>query len=407
MKGWKNPILLLTGIGISYLGNWIYLIALNISVLHSTGSAAAVAGLYIIRPVAVLITNIWAGSIIDRINKKRLMIIVDCMRGVLVFLLPFLDSITALYLLLLLINMIGSFFGPSSTIYITKLIPAEKRKRFNSILGMANSGAFLLGPAIAGFLIMYVGTEVCIFMNAISFMLCALFIGFLPNIEDAEKHVKALSHWKTVVQDWRTVKEFVIKAKFFMFIYVLFQGAWLIGFAIDSQEVTFIKQHLQLTDRDYGLIVSISGVGTLAGAFCSAIVANKIQLKMYIGIGMLLTSLGYMLFYSSYNFLTATASFIFLGFFMAFASTGYSTFFQNNIPVGIMGRFGSLSEMVQGMIQIILTLILGFLAEWFSLQFVCLAFAAVGTLIALALLAIALIPSKGRYFTEQTEIIDP
>jgi hypothetical protein len=46
MSSWKNPILLISGIGISYLGNWIYLIALNISILNLTGSAAAVAGLY-------------------------------------------------------------------------------------------------------------------------------------------------------------------------------------------------------------------------------------------------------------------------------------------------------------------------------------------------------------------------
>jgi hypothetical protein len=62
MSSWKHPALLLSGIGISYLGSWIYLIALNIAILNLTGSAAAVAGLYIIRPIAVLITNTWSGS---------------------------------------------------------------------------------------------------------------------------------------------------------------------------------------------------------------------------------------------------------------------------------------------------------------------------------------------------------
>lgn len=82
----KNLILLISGIGISYLGNWIYLIALNISILNLTGSAAAVAGLYIIRPIAILVTNTWSGSVIDRVNKRKLMIVIDIIRGLLVLL---------------------------------------------------------------------------------------------------------------------------------------------------------------------------------------------------------------------------------------------------------------------------------------------------------------------------------
>lgn len=60
-----------------------------------------------------------------------------------------------------------------------------------------------------------------------------------------------------------------------MIVYALFQTAMLIGFALDSQEVTFIKQILQLSDWEYGVIVSITGVGALAGAFVSAVIAKK------------------------------------------------------------------------------------------------------------------------------------
>lgn len=109
---------------------------------------------------------------------------------------------------------------------------------------------------------------------------------------------------------------------------------------------------------------------------------------------MFLTSVGYAWFYSSNSFITATAAFVFLGFFMAFANAGYATFFQNNVPVSIMGRFGSMADMLQGIVQIGFTLILGFLAEWFSLQLVCLIFSVVGACFALALLITVLLPLK-------------
>lgn len=195
-------------------------------------------------------------------------------------------------------------------------------------MSLASSGAFLLGPAISGILIMYAGTELCIVINAITFIICAFFIYLLPDVDEDLDNIREPVQWKILINDWKEVREFTKVAKFFVSVYLLFQCAMLIGFALDSQEVTFIKQHLELSDSDYGLIVSITGIGALGGATVAAVVSKKLQLRLFIGAGMLLTSIGYVLFYASFNFLTATLSFIFLGFFMAFANAGYATFFK-------------------------------------------------------------------------------
>lgn len=46
LQGWKDPAILLTSIGISGTGDFIYLVTINIIVYQLTGSAAAVAGSY-------------------------------------------------------------------------------------------------------------------------------------------------------------------------------------------------------------------------------------------------------------------------------------------------------------------------------------------------------------------------
>ena len=51
LKGWRDPTLLLSSIGISSIGDFIYLVAINIIVYQLTGSAAAVAGLWIVGPL--------------------------------------------------------------------------------------------------------------------------------------------------------------------------------------------------------------------------------------------------------------------------------------------------------------------------------------------------------------------
>lgn len=368
-------------------------------ILDLTGSAAAVAGLYVLKPIAVLLMNVWSGSVVDRVNERKLMVFVDIIRGSLVIYIPFLSSLWGIYSLILVINMIGAFFGPASSVYITKLVSQTKRKRFNSLLSMANSGAFLIGPGLAGVLIMMVGTELCIVINAITFLVCAFLIFLLPDAGDQSGKVREPMTWKGVINDWIVLKGFAGRAPFFITVYLLFQGAMLMGFALDSQEVTYIKQHLNLSDEQYGLVVSVTAIGSLTGGSMAAIFANKLSTRLYLAGGILLSSIGYVLFYSSFNMLTATAAFICLGFFMAFANAGYATYFQNTVPVDLMGRFGSVANMIQGVIQILLTTLLGLFAQWFTLQVVSLIFAGVGTLMALLLLFKVFVPSEHNDFS--------
>ncbi|XKI12430.1 MFS transporter [Sporosarcina sp. ANT_H38] len=402
MRIWKKYSLLLSGIGISFFGNWVYLIALNILVLDMTGSAAAVAGVYIVGPIARLLTNFWAGSIIDRVNKRKLMVLADVLRGSLILLVPFLDSLWIVYGILFMANIAAAFFGPSSTFYITKFVSETDRRSFNSIMSMMNSGSFLIGPAFAGVLIALVGTTWCIILNAITFFFCAFCIAKLPDVGDENVDRREPITVKILATDWQVVKGFVQQDRYFIKIYLLFQSALMVAFALDSQEVTFIKQDLAQSDQMYGLIVSITGIGALIGAAASAAFAKRFSLQMYLAIGMVFTAVGYLLFYSSDSFLTATAAFVFLGFFMAFSNAGYDTFYQKNVPTTIMGRFGSLASMFQSKLQIVLTFILGVIGEWFSLQMAAIGFASIAVFITL-LLCIQVFSKQHKHYYEDVD----
>ncbi|QOT08636.1 MFS transporter [Paenibacillus sp. JNUCC32] len=400
MHSWKNALLYIFGIGISNLGNWIYLVAINLLVLHMTGSPAAVAGLFIIRPLATLLTNSWAGSIIDRANKRRLMMITDVIRGALIALIPFMSSVWGIYGIMFLINVAGSFFGPTSMTYVTKLIPAEVRKRFNAWSSFTTSGAVLLGPALSGLLIAYTDIRVSIVINAVSFLICALVIYFLPDVdeEEAADSKREAMTMRMLLRDWAAVIDFGKAAKYFMLVYVLFQSATLLGFALDSQEATFIKQVLLLGDEDYGLLVSVAGAGYLAGSMAASLSVKRLSLRMFIGAGMLLSSIGYMIFYAASGLMTAVIGFIVFGFFSSYANAGYTTFFQNQVPVDLMGRFTSVTRLLEGMLQILFTLLLGFAADAWSLQAVCLIGAGAAVLPSAMLLAVIYSPSKARYY---------
>lgn len=252
-------------------------------------------------------------------------------------------------------------------------------------MSMTNSSAFLLGPAISGVIIITFGATFCIVFNAISFFICALFIFLLPDVNQGSNLTREPVGLKMLMKDFQVVYKFAVSSASFISIYVLFQCAMLIGYALDSQEATFIKLHLELSDTDYGNILSITGFGSIVGGFVAAVISKRISYRWFLSIGSLLVTFFYIMFYGSFNFITASLSFLFLGFSMSFAGAGYATFFQKNVPTDLMGRFASIVDVIQGMIQIMITLLVGFLSDLFSLQLACIVFGSMSLFISLVL----------------------
>ena len=365
---WRKYHWLLSGLGVSYLGNWVYLVALNVYVLNLTQSPGAVAGIYIVGPTARILTSFIAGSFIDRMDKQKLMVWADLVRGFLILLIPFMDSLVSIYIIFFIANMVGSFFGPSSTYYITKYVPGEDRQRFNAILGTFNSGSFLIGPALAGLLIFLYSTDVAIWLNSLTFFICALIISRLPKVGEEENAKGSPVSLATIRHDFLEVWRFLAGNLSYAFFFLGFQMTLMIAYALDSQEVTFIKQNLGASDSLYGIIVALTGGGAIVGGIAAANLTTKLSVKAYIGFGLFFTMVFYTIFYATDILWLGITSFILLGFVMSFCNTGYETYYQQNVPTHLMGRFGSATAIVFGSIQIVLTLLLGLFAEIFNLQ---------------------------------------
>jgi len=402
VKSWKYPLILLMGIGVSNLGAWVYLIALNLIVFDITGSPLAVVALYILIPIATLFTNFWSGSMVDRMNKRNLMIGLDIFRALCLFLLPWLldVSIWLMYIMFFVINMATSIFSPTSMVYMTKLIPSEQRKKFNSLRSLIDSGAFLLGPALAGVLFIIGTPEFAIMINAIALFLSGLITLLMPNLEKNSQYKtkgEKLS-LPLLMKDFKIVLNFSERNVYIMLIYFLFSSVMVMTAAVDSLEATFAKEVLRLSDSDYGFLVSVAGAGIIVGAFINTLLVKKIATSYLIGLGSVFVSIGYLIYAFSNSFIIAASGFFILAFFLAFANTGFLTFYQNNIPIDVMGRIGSLYELVEAALTIIATGIIGLLAHLISIQFAIIFGAVMMLSISVTLFVFNCQPSKSKYY---------
>ncbi|MFK2794449.1 MFS transporter [Bacillus cereus] len=404
LKDWKYPLLLLSGVGIANLGAWIYLIALNVLVYNMGGSALAVATLYVIKPLAILFTNAWSGSMIDRLNKRKLMIHLDIYRVLFIAILPLLPSLWIVYVFVFFISMASAIYEPTAMTYMTKLIPVERRQRFNSLRSLIGSGASLIGPAVAGGLLIAGTPEFAIYMNAIAFLLSGLITLLLPNLDKKEASDTTSNTLSLTVlkKDWNTVINFSRKHVYVVCVYFLFQSMFVLATATDSLELSFAKEVLLLTDSEYGFLVSIAGAGFILGAITNTMLSKKLAPSFLIGLGSLFIAIGYLIYAFSNIFLIAAIGFFILSFSMAYANTGFYTFYQNNVPVHIMGRIGSIYGLVIALVTIFITILSGVATQFISIQLVVIVGSLIMLFITIVLCVFTLFPSQSKLYSTES-----
>ncbi|PEX81645.1 MFS transporter [Bacillus cereus] len=404
LKDWKYPLLLLSGVGIANLGAWIYLIVLNVLVYNMGGSALAVATLYVIKPLATLFTNAWSGSMIDRLNKRKLMIHLDIYRAVFIAILPLISSLWIVYFLVFFISMASAIYEPTAMTYMTKFIPVEQRQRFNALRSLIGSGAFLIGPAIAGILLISSTPAFAIYINAIAFILSGLITLLLPNLDKKYNSNTSSDKLSLAIlkKDWNIVLSFSKKSVYIVCVYFLFQGMIVLATTIDSLELSFAKEVLLLSDSKYGFLVSIAGAGFILGAITNTILSKKLAPSFLIGIGSLFIAIGYLIYAFSNEFLIAAIGFFILSFFMAYANTGFYTFYQNNVPVHMMGRIGSIYGLVIAVVTIFITILSGIATQFISIQLVVIVGALVMLFITIVLCVFTLLPSQSKVYSTES-----
>ncbi|WP_421378034.1 MFS transporter [Bacillus salacetis] len=390
--------------GISTLGDFIYLVAINVLVLKLTGSAAAVAGLWIIGPIASMFTKFWSGSIIDRLNIRRIMIGTDLIRAVLVAVIPFISSIWLIYVCLFFLSVSKAFFEPAALTYITNVVPEKGRKQFNSFRSLITSSAFLIGPAISGALLLFTSVDMAIWINAFSFIASAIMVYLLPNINtEVEAGVRRIS-LEILKSDWKEVFKFSQSSLFIVKVYFLAQFFMIVALGMDAQEVVFTQKVLNLSETEYGLLISLTGVGSILGAATVSMIAKKLSIRVLISLGYFMVSVGYLVYAFSFSFWSVAIGFMVLGFFNSFSGTGFMTFYQNNVPINMMGRISSIYGIFQSFLQVIFILLIGFTGDIIPVRYSIIAASTLMVVISIWQIRLVLMPSKYEYFADETEL---
>jgi MFS family permease len=173
--------LLFSGLAISMSGSWAYNVALVVFVFNATHSPAWVAAASMTRFLCALIASPFGGLLADRVERVRLMVTLDTVALVLQAGLAVLAALNGAVVLAIalaaLTSVTGSSYDPSARAATPAIVGEEYLAAANSAQSAVENLAVIVGPAIAGALLIFAPPAVVFGVNAATFGLSAVLVG--------------------------------------------------------------------------------------------------------------------------------------------------------------------------------------------------------------------------------------
>jgi MFS family permease len=230
-----------------------------------------------------------AGVYADRLRRRPIMIVCDLGRMLALGSIPVAFLVNALtleqlYVVALLTGIFTVFFDVSYQSYLPVLVDRPNLLEGNTKLEISRSVAQVSGPAIAGFLIQWIGGAKAVAVDALSFLVSAVALSAIKKPEPQPRPSTA-SGATGFVPEIREGLEVVFKNP------ILWRIAGCTAtFNLGSNMVfgavflVFAYRQLKLSAATVGIIFAVGSIGGLIGAFAAAWVARKLGLGPTLGI---------------------------------------------------------------------------------------------------------------------------
>jgi DHA3 family macrolide efflux protein-like MFS transporter len=272
-----NPefLRLWAGLSTSGLGDWVGYTALTLYMYKVTGSATALAILTIVRSLPVLLLGPFAGVVVDRFSRRRVMIVSDLARAFLYALLPFATSLPQIVTIAFLTSGISAFFRPAVTALIPDLVKKDQLMEANSLLFSTANLTMIVGPALGGLMVGFLGQGWAFRFDAVTFLVSALAIYFVIEKWQGRSIAQEAQGAKSWVKDLASGLGYIIRQRAVVVMTIEMMMMSLGMVAVTVLEVIFVKSILGAGDEGYGLLLSVAGVGALLGSLLAGWVGKK------------------------------------------------------------------------------------------------------------------------------------
>lgn len=365
----KTFSLFFTGNAISLIGWGFNFIAVGWIVLERTGSAIALGKINAIAILPGLMIATFAGAIIDRMNRKHLLVCLDLFRFFTVLIIPILMwtgnfQIWHLYIMAFFVGLGSSIFWPTAAAFTQEIVGDKDYLSANALLSASYQSGSLLGSALGGFVIHWYGVETALFLDAFTYLISATLIGFATH----KSNVKRPDH-ETVIETFKAGFSYIKKEKllFGYSISTVFADVAIWGnFTVLT--IAFSVNVLNAGAKGFGLMDGAYGVGALLSSFLAMMMAKKFGSKSLLIVAYLVAGLCSLILPMFPMLYVSMILFMIMGIHNNSARILSRTVMMENVPNAVMGRFQTVVGVITRSLIIGSTLIIGWLVETQSVK---------------------------------------
>lgn len=333
-KLWNaNFILLLQGQLVSIFGDNVYDMALRFWILAKTGSIALMGVLMATTILPKIFISPFAGTFIDRHDRKRILIITDVISGITIVYIGIATLIGFIQIWMILVagiivGICGCFFNPTINASIPDIVPKSKLLKANSAFSSISTINDMAGFAFGGFLVQFLGAPILFIFNGVSFLFSASVECFvkIPQIELPLKRTNSFEDMKAGIY-------FVNNAKGLKYLYITI--CFLNFCASMSMTLTLplFKIHTQLGLGLYGISMAINTFGMFVGFTILSVFEVKKDKKFiaFIMSGIII-SITMILYSMTFNFYFIAILFFIDGVCLAVMGSLIQSSLQNCVP---------------------------------------------------------------------------
>ena len=172
----RDFLLLFSGKIISQLGDQIYAFALSWYILDLTKSSLQMAVFLVVDTLVVALVSPFGGIVADRLNRKRILVRMDVMRGLVVLLAAFLLyshnlQIWMIYVSAIFLGFCGSLFSPAAGAIIPNIVEDSQLTQAVSLNNFTGSFCAATGLLVSGMLYNLIGVFAIFIINALSYFI--------------------------------------------------------------------------------------------------------------------------------------------------------------------------------------------------------------------------------------------
>lgn len=385
----RNFALLWTGGTVSVFGDVIFdtTLVVWITVFLAAGqpwAPLAVSGVLLAVLVPTFAFGPIAGVFVDRWDKRRTMLWMDALRAGLIALLllatnivplpylpngrlPLAGQLGLIYTVVLLASLCAQFFGPSKMALIGDIVPDPYRTQASGMSQVTQSLAGIIAPPLAPILLLAAGPQVALLINALSFAFSfVMILAVRPPQAARSVHAGEQSNF---FREFVAGLRFSARNRVILTLLVTVCVVMLGASAINTLGIFFVLNNLHAPVKLYGLLETAMGLGVILGAILAGLFAQRIGLARTLTCSLLIASISMLVYSRMTSFVPALIVAALFGIFQAALNVPAGPLLLRVTPRAYVGRVSAIINPASALMQVLGTMLVGFLASSVLLHF--------------------------------------